>query len=143
MEQVAAARKQRDALKMQLQARQARAQAGADAEMDPEEEVKKIQQGEKKNQVRRMSFGKKDKEKERGSAADGDGGEPKMKRNPSFGKGSTVGRVLSFGRKKKTADGGADGSAKPDGDGEGAEVTKRVPSFTGNLVRKLSFGRKK
>jgi len=140
-DQVAAARKQRDALQIQLQARQARL-AGAEADLDPEEELRKAAAG-KSNQVRRMSFGKKDKDKE--AAAGGE-----VVRKPSFGKGTAVGRVLSFGKKKKDKpDGGAGGdgskrdSAADGGAGPSEEVKAKTGSITGSLVRKLSFGRKK
>jgi len=132
-DQVAEARKQRDALQAQLEARQAKLVGTGEAEMDPEEELQRAATN-KGGPARRMSFGKKDDSKSDAAAAiDKD----KIVRKSSFGKsgGGGITRVLSFGKKKKDKDAE---------DQEGATQDRpRQSSTASTIVRKLSFNRKK
>jgi len=144
-EQVAAAKRQRDALQAQYNIRQARLQ-GNGADIDPEEELRhaattsraahKAAQPDDKggNGARRMSFGKAKDVNNNAGNADGNGGGEVVARKTSFGRSSGLTRVLSFGKKKKPAEG--------DGDDEGGGKS-RSTSAASSLVRKISFGRKK
>ena len=88
---------------------------------------------------RRLSFSK--KKKVPAADASGEGGDangaPGLARDGSQGgapKQSTITRVLSFGRKKKEPTVDEDGNVTP---------RERKTSVAGELVRKLSFGKKK
>eukprot|EP00966_Prymnesium_polylepis_P286552 6619173-Prymnesium_polylepis.1 len=96
---------------------------------------------------RKLSFGKKDKKQpaapepsappqaqpppaQQPAPSEGEGNQ--IVRKSSFGKSSTLTRVLSFGKSSKKKE---EGTAEPSGERKG--------STAGNLVRKLSFGKKK
>lgn len=97
---------------------------------------------------RKLSFGKKDKDKIQqavnaaptapaAQAVVEAKAEPNVVRKSSFGKGSagsTITRVLSFGRS---------GKPKEAKDAAAEDSEKKKGSTAGNLVRKLSFGKKK
>uniref|UniRef100_A0A7S0LA14 Uncharacterized protein n=1 Tax=Coccolithus braarudii TaxID=221442 RepID=A0A7S0LA14_9EUKA len=123
-EQLASARRQRDALQAQHAIRQARLQ-GVDAELDPEEEINRATTLKAKPAEDKGNAAKRNP----GFAKDAGDGTVK-ERKSSFGRNSAITRVLSFGKKK---------NPKPS---EGGEETKKE-SVGGALARKISFGRKK
>mmetsp|Transcript_22502 Transcript_22502/g.43726 ORF Transcript_22502/g.43726 Transcript_22502/m.43726 type:complete len:566 (-) Transcript_22502:670-2367(-) len=139
-EQVAAARRQRDALLAQYNIRQARL-AGVQADLDPEEELRSVsdknnQSASSIGQARRQLAGNK-----KVSGAQGDAKGEMRERKASFGKSGGLTRVLSFGKRKKVPDQPA---SPVNVDPQPAEVEEKKPqSTTGNIVRKISFGRKK